>query len=315
MGREGSPTSVARDDMETATPSKENDVNPLHIHVGEEDDVRLYWRKRQIRQKYCSLLCMLLFGFFIGFGTGAGIFIQKDWGEDDDDDDDARPPDTIVVADFAASTGWLPVLDSVIPGGTSEATFVIEDGVARFVGSVRVVDVPSLNASFPGFVMAEKTAPFPDVSTCSGFVISCRHWAEEDYAGYRLGFGAQRAPEDLNPGRWASGFKAPFAPGRALGDVEVPFTSFSDDWDQATGEILVSCADDERVCPHASHLRDLQKLSVWAEGVEGDVHLEIHAIKAINCAGGAHTSGGSWSHAAATASSDESEDGGEPDDD
>ena len=218
--------------------------------------------------------------------------------------------DVVLVADFAASTGWLPVLDSVIPGGTSEATFVIEDGVARFVGSVRVVDVPSLNASFPGFVMAEKTAPFPDVSTCSGFVISCRHWAEEDYAGYRLGFGAQRAPEDLNPGRWASGFKAPFAPGRALGDVEVPFTSFSDDWDQATGEILVSCADDERVCPHASHLRDLQKLSVWAEGVEGSVHLEIHSIKAINCAGG-----GTWSHAAATASSDESEDGGEPDDD
>ena len=74
--------------METATPSKDNDVNPLHIHVGDEDDVRLYWRKRQIRQKYCSLLCMLLFGFFIGFGTGAGIFIQKDWGSDDDDDDD-----------------------------------------------------------------------------------------------------------------------------------------------------------------------------------------------------------------------------------
>ncbi len=63
------------------------------------------------------------------------------------------------------------------------------------------------------------------------------------------------------------------------------------------------------------------------DGVDLEVHttldalgpdaqfLEIHAIKAINCAGGAHTSGGSWSHAAATADSDESEDGGEPDDD
>ena len=50
-------------------------------------------------------------------------------------------------------------------------------------------------------------------------------------------------------------------------------------------------------------------LQVWAEGVEGAVHLEIHSIKAINCAGG-----GTWSHAAAM-SSDESEDGGEPDDD
>ena len=96
-----------------------------------------------------------------------------------------------------------------------------------------------------------------------------------------------------------------------LTDVEIPFTSFSDDWDAATGEIIVTCADDQRVCPHSSNLQDLQKLSVWAEGVEGSVHLEIHSIKAINCA----TSGGTWSHAAATASSDESEDGGEPDDD
>ena len=94
--------------------------------------------------------------------------------------------------------------------------------------------------------------------------------------------------------------------------MEIPFTAFSDDWDDATGEIIVSCADDQRVCPHASNLQDLQKLSIWGEGVEGNVHLEIHSIKAINCAA---TSGGTWSHAAATASSDESEDGGEPDDD
>ncbi len=335
MGREGSPTSVARDDMETATPSKENDVNPLHIHVGEEDDVRLYWRKRQIRQKYCSLLCILLFGFFIGFGTGAGIFIQKDWGSDDDDDSSPpATPDTIVVADFTDGKPWTKTNDPVM-GGKSTGTFIVEDGVGTMQGSVEVVDFltkckfdnggtgdvctenadcPDGHCAFaPGFIKAETAGPFPDISTCSGFVISCKHWTGNpagDYAGYRLGFGTQRAPEDLEPGRWSSGFHASFQAGMVLTDVEIPFTSFSDDWDAATGEIIVTCAEDQRVCPHASHLQDLQKLSVWAEGVEGSVHLEIHSIKAINCAGGA-----SWSHAAATAASDESEDGGEPDDD
>ena len=334
MGREGSPTSVARNDMETATPSKDNDVNPLHIHVGDEDEVRLYWRKRQIRQKYCSLLCMLLFGFFIGFGTGAGIFIQKDWGFDDDDDSSpAATPDTIVVADFSDGKPWVQTNDPVM-GGQSTGEFTVSaDGVGLLAGSVEIVTFltkcsggaqdgeectqdSECPAGFckraPGFIKAEKSGAFPDVSTCSGFVISCKHYTGDpmgDYTGYRIGFGTQRAPEDLEPHRWSSGFKAPFQAGMVLNDVEIPFTSFSDDWDDATGEIIVSCADDQRVCPHASNLQDLQKLSVWAEGVEGAVHLEIHSIKAINCAGG-----GTWSHAAAM-SSDESEDGGEPDDD
>jgi hypothetical protein len=126
--------------METATPSKDNDVNPLHIHVGDEDEVRLYWRKRQIRQKYCSLLCMLLFGFFIGFGTGAGIFIQKDWGSDDDDDSSPQStPDTIVVADFSDGKPWTQTNDPVM-GGQSTGDFTVSaDGVGLLEGSVEIV--------------------------------------------------------------------------------------------------------------------------------------------------------------------------------
>ncbi|CAH0375831.1 unnamed protein product [Pelagomonas calceolata] len=347
MGREGSPTSVARDDMETATPSKDNDVNPLHIHVGDEDEVRLYWRKRQIRQKYCSLLCMLLFGFFIGFGTGAGIFIQKDWGSNDDDDSSPTTPDTILVADFIDGKPWEQTNDPVMGGQSTGAFTVSADGVGLLEGSVKIVKFLTkcsggaqdgeqcaddatddtddatcpggVCVRAPGFIKAEKAGTFPDISACSAFVISCKHYTGDpmgDYTGYRIGFGTQRAPEDLEPHRWSSGFKAPFQAGMVLTDVEIPFTAFSDDWDDATGEIIVSCADDQRVCPHASNLQDLQKLSIWGEGVEGNVHLEIHSIKAINCAGGAHTAAtGSWSHAAATAASDESEDGGEPDDD
>ena len=257
---QASPTSVARGDMETATPSKENDVNPLHISGAvEEDDVRLSWRKRQLRQKYCSLLCMLLTGFFVGFGTGAGVFIQKDWGGDDDEA--VSTPDTIVVADFSDGVPWAQKNDPVM-GGDSTGTFTVTDGVGLMSGSVEVVSF--LNA--PGFIKAEKEAVYPDISTCSGLVVSCAHFTGDpsaEYAGYRIGFGRQRAPEDLDPHKWSSGFKAP---------------------------------------------RDIQTLSVWAEGVEGAVHLELHSIKAINCGGGR------WSHAAATDEAEnESADGGEGD--
>merc|ERR1712147_452077 len=66
----------------------------------------------------------------------------------------------------------------------------------------------------PGFIKAEKSGTFPDISTCSGFVISCKHYTGDpmgDYTGYRIGFGTQRAPEDLEPHRWSSGFKAPWS--------------------------------------------------------------------------------------------------------
>ena len=110
-------------------------------------------------------------------------------------------------------------------------------------------------------------------------MISCRHWAEEDYAGYRLGFGSQRAPEDAIPAA-GRGFKAPRAPGRALGDVEIPFTSFRTTWARRRARSLCperttsGSAPTRRICrsPEIEH---------WAEARKA-CDLEIHAIKAIN---------------------------------
>ena len=72
----------------------------------------------------------------------------------------------------------------------------------------------------PGFIKAEKSGTFPDVSACSAFVISCKHYTGDpmgDYTGYRIGFGTQRLG-DLEPHRWSSGFKAPFQAGMVLTD-------------------------------------------------------------------------------------------------
>merc|ERR1719271_2156469 len=190
---------------------------------------------------------MLLFGFFIGFGTGAGIFIQKDWGSDDDDDSSSpATPDTIVVADFSDGKPWTQTNDPVM-GGDSTGDFTVSAaGVGLLEGSVEIVTFltkcsggaqdgeectqdSECPAGFckraPGFIKAEKSGTFPDISTCSAFVISCKHYTGDpmgDYTGYRIGFGTQRAPEDLEPHRWSSGFKAPFQAGMVLTDVEIP---------------------------------------------------------------------------------------------
>ena len=148
-------------------------------------------------------------------------------------------------------------------------------------GSVEIVDF--LGA--PGFIKAEREGKYPDISSCDAFVLTGRHTDyTSEYGGYRLAFGRARAPADLNPHRWTSGFKAPFTIGMIVDEVTIPFTAFSDDWDDATGDIIVTCAEDVRVCPTSSVLEDIETLSVWGEGVEGAVSLEIHAIKAINCA-------------------------------
>ena len=57
----------------------------------------------------------------------------------------------------------------------------------------------------------------------------------EGYAGYRFGFGNSKAPRSS---RHASGHKASFKdPGPAFVNVSMPFTSFSNYWNAATGEL------------------------------------------------------------------------------
>ena len=50
-----------------------------------------------------------------------------------------------------------------------------------------------------------------------------------------------------------------------------------------TGDIIVTCAEDASLCPDDATLADMGQLAIWAEGVNGDVHLEIDQVWAAGC--------------------------------
>jgi len=83
---------------------------------------------------------------------------------------------------------------------------------------------------------------------------------------------------------YARGYKTKFtAPMGSFGDVVVPFSEFSDNWDPKTGDQIITCEDDNQFCPDDTTLADIQQFEIMAEGVSGDVNLEFKSIQAIGC--------------------------------
>merc|ERR1719436_693703 len=175
---------------------------------------------------------------------------------------------------------WRQENDPVM-GGRSTGTFSIKNGFGIFQG--HVVDVPALKA--PGFIKVDSIdrTPYPDVRSCSSLALTAR--ANNTYAGYRISFGTKQPPIHKF---FAFGFKAHFdAPmGSDFTTIEIPFTKFSDYWDDATGEQIKTCQDNKIYCPDDATLKDMKTITIWAEGVAGYVNLEIKSIAATGCTGG-----------------------------
>jgi len=175
---------------------------------------------------------------------------------------------------------WRELNDPVM-GGRSTGNFTIKNSIGYFVGYVAIV--PSLKA--PGFITTQSVdkKPFPDVRSCNALAITAR--TKGDYSGYRVSFGTKRPPIHK---RHAYGYKAPFnAPtGEEFTTVEIPFLNFSDYWDDATGELIKKCQDNVIYCPDEETLKDMKTITIWAEGVEGNVNLEIKSVAATGCKGG-----------------------------
>merc|ERR1711974_463957 len=72
--------------------------------------------------------------------------------------------------------------------------------------------------------------------------------------------------------------------------VYIPFNHFSSDWSDYTGDCDTKdptgyqhrCCDEKNtdVCPDAKRLKAINKISIWAEGHEGDFYLELYKIDA-----------------------------------
>ena len=126
---------------------------------------------------------------------------------------------------------------------------------------------------------------YPDVSCCDSLKLTVM--GMEEYDGYRVSFGTKRA----ETGFFASGFKGDFdAPIGEYGDVIIPFDMFSVEWDEATGDQKITCAEDPSVCPDMDTLEDMETIAIWGEGVGGKLNLYIKSISAVGCSSSSSSS-------------------------
>ena len=181
----------------------------------------------------------------------------------------------ITLEDFANPTHSWHAMNDPVMGGKSHSKVSIQDGFGTFDGEV--VDVPFLHA--PGFITMRGKGDYPDVSSCQSIKLTTR--AAVPYAGYRISFGKKHVPGN----RYAYGYKANFDPqvGNEMGEVEIPFHDFTVRWDDATGDAITTCEENESFCPDVKTLQNMKTISIWGEGVAGKVQLEIESIKATNC--------------------------------
>mmetsp|Transcript_62190 Transcript_62190/g.148363 ORF Transcript_62190/g.148363 Transcript_62190/m.148363 type:complete len:221 (-) Transcript_62190:70-732(-) len=177
---------------------------------------------------------------------------------------------------------WRQMNDPVM-GGKSTGTFKIDTEKSLGILDGEVANVPFLHA--PGFIKADvcDSAPldhvFPDINGCKGIEIVSM--ADSNYTGWRFSFGRAHPKEGK---RYAYGHKADFYPPVGeFGSVVIPLMNFTNYWDDATGDAIVTCTQDSRFCPDEKTLHDMRTLGFWAEGVLGKVHLELKSVTAVDC--------------------------------
>ena len=185
----------------------------------------------------------------------------------------------VVLEDFSNPVHTWTEKNDPVMGGKSTGTFSIQNGLGKFVGEV--VDVPFLHA--PGFITSQTSdhKVFPDITSCQALQIIAK--SNTNYSGYRISFGKAHAPGGKF---FAFGYKANLdnvPTGDDFGKVTIPFTQFTDFWDDSTGDPIHTCQEDPRFCPDEMTLKNIKVLEIWGEGVGGLVDLEIQRIQAVGC--------------------------------
>jgi hypothetical protein len=190
--------------------------------------------------------------------------------------------DEIVLESFDAAVHTWNAQNDPVMGGQSTSTFTIQDGVGTLNGTCAIV--PKLSA--PGFITARTSdsIKFPDISNCAGLSITSKSQSTPaNYDGYRISFGSDSSFSSCGK-FFARGFKSDFAAGEGeFKTVQIPFDMFTKCWDDATGDAVKACKDFPEFCPSQTRLSDLQSISIWAEGKEADVKLDVQKIAAYGC--------------------------------
>uniref|UniRef100_A0A7S2AHM6 Uncharacterized protein n=1 Tax=Octactis speculum TaxID=3111310 RepID=A0A7S2AHM6_9STRA len=194
--------------------------------------------------------------------------------------------DSIMLKDFEA------LVDPVM-GGQSTGEWSMNETASFGRLDAEVKDVPSLEA--PGFATAGALGSYPDASSAfgdDGGILLTVKSSTYSYTGYRISFAAGASSPSyscagggalpFSRGCFKADFSVPPSGVDTFVDVFVPYTSFSDLWDSATGDQTTTCAEDTDVCPTADSLGSLQYLEVWAEGVDGVIQIDVSKISAVS---------------------------------
>jgi len=192
----------------------------------------------------------------------------------------------------ATTWKWHETNDPVM-GGKSVGSFTVDSANKKGVFNGTCAIVPFLKA--PGFCNAiSELALFKHFPDASAFINGSMYLQVRsdtaDYKGFKVGWGAKDVPKKSRYG--APSFKAPFmlTPSTDWQLVKIPFNKFSDDWSGYTGECGGTDPDGTKhrccsaanadVCPTAKFLATITNVEIWAEGAEGNFHLEVQWIGA-----------------------------------
>lgn len=196
-----------------------------------------------------------------------------------------------------ATTRTWSVMNDPVMGGRSKSAFSTEADHGHFAGTCAIV--PFLKA--PGFCKIATTygwfQPKPKFQDVSRFIDGSLYLEVKSsspaYSGFKVAFSAKNVTRP-RPGMHHAGpsFKADFAvpAGSAWTTVKIPFSKFSVDWSEFTGECdtkdptgeqhLCCSGEHPEVCPKDYHLKALTGFEVWAEGVQGDFAIDLKSISA-----------------------------------
>lgn len=203
------------------------------------------------------------------------------------------PAQSIELVNFDGqhgNTSFYEMEDPVM-GSQSWGSWTVDraGGFGVLAGIVTIVDRPAVSivGASPGFIKAAADGQFADASANAlGDLVLVVRSSTPTYTGFHVSFAAAaRFPGYACEGGghipFSRGcFKAKFSvpAGTEFAFVRIPLSNFSDRWKPATGEATTSCEHDKSVCPTTELLKRIQRIELWAEGVDGDVHLEVKSI-------------------------------------
>eukprot|EP00035_Acanthoeca_spectabilis_P040120 m.67456 g.67456 ORF g.67456 m.67456 type:complete len:221 (+) comp9866_c0_seq1:60-722(+) len=180
-------------------------------------------------------------------------------------------------------------MDDPVMGGKSIGNWSVVGDVGTFQGVTAIV--PALKA--PGFCSVGSLEVKADAGDyVSGSLVLSARTTTPQYAGFKISLGAIGVPHHHDGHELVGSYKANFTvpAGTDFSDVIIPFKMFSSDWSDFTGNCFTKdpdgyqhlCCTPENsdVCPKANLLAKIIQIQIWAEGVEGDFHLDIQSISA-----------------------------------